>query len=71
MQEDERQRIDMEFPDLAAIDKIENKNGKNRKNPLDLLSNCKKADEKPVDDKALKKLEEIGRKNGVDPTFMK
>lgn len=47
----------MEFPDLAAIDKIENKNGKNRKNPLDLLSNCKKADEKPVDDKALKKLE--------------
>jgi hypothetical protein len=46
----------LEFPDLAAIDKVENKNGKNRKNPLDLLSNCKKTDEKPVDDKALKKL---------------
>ena len=53
-----------------AIDKVENKN-KNKKSPLDFLAKCKTVDSKPIDDKAAKKLQEIAKKNGLDPEFMK
>jgi len=31
------------------------------------LNKCKKVDDKPVDAKALKKLEDVAKKNGIDP----
>ena len=72
MEQDEQERVNLEFPDLLAIDKVEGQNQKGeRKNPLDLLSKNKKMQDRKVNDKALKKLEEIGKKNGIDPNFMK
>jgi hypothetical protein len=38
---------------------------------LGILSNFKKVDDKPIDEKAVKKLEDISRKNGLDANFMK
>ena len=72
MLEDEEERVNLEFPDIAAIEKVQNKDKKNnRRSPLELLSNCKKVDQKPINDKAMKKLEETSKKNGLDTEFMK
>jgi hypothetical protein len=46
----------LECVDIAAIDKAESKD-KNKNSPLGLLSKYKTVDDKPVDAKALKKLE--------------
>ncbi len=35
-----------------------------------MLGNFKKVDSKPINEKAMKKLEEVGKKNGLDPSFM-
>jgi len=56
---------------LAAIEKAERKDEKSIKNSRTmLLNNFKKVEDKPIDAKAIKKLEDMSRKNGLDPTFM-
>jgi len=56
---------------LAAIEKAERKDEKLIKNSRTmLLNNFKKVEDKPIDAKAIKKLEDMSRKNGLDPTFM-
>lgn len=48
---------ELEFPDLAAIEKVENKGNTLKKSPTNLLTNFKKAEDKVIPEKALKKLE--------------
>ena len=36
-----------------------------------MLSNCKKVDQKPINEKAMKKLEDTSKKNGLDAEYMK
>ena len=71
MLEDEDEQQELQFPDLAAIEKAERKDEKLIKNSRTmLLNNFKKVEDKPIDAKAIKKLEDMSRKNGLDPTFM-
>ena len=56
---------------MAAIHKAEKKDdptGKNSRNLL--LSKFKTVDSKPIDPNAMKKLEMMAKKNGIDPSFM-
>lgn len=44
MEEDLDEQHEIEFPDLAAIEKVENKGESLKKSPTNLLSNFKKVD---------------------------
>lgn len=41
-----------------------------KKSPTHILNNFKKVEDKNISEKDKKKLEEMAKKNGLDPTFM-
>jgi hypothetical protein len=41
-----------------------------KKSPTYILSNFKKVEDKNISEKDKKKLEDLAKKNGLDPTFM-
>ena len=61
---------DIQFPDLAAIERVENKDKNGKKSPTQLLSK-KTVEDKKISEKDQKKLQELARKNGLNPEFMK
>jgi hypothetical protein len=71
MLDDDDEQHELEFPDLAAIEKAEHKEERMMKNSRTmLLKGFKTVEGKSITEKALKKLEETARKNGLDPAFM-
>ena len=69
-QEDMDEQHQVEFPDMAAIEKVERKGENMKKSPTHILNNFKKVDDRNISEKDRKKVEEMAKKNGLDPTFM-
>jgi hypothetical protein len=49
---------------------VERKGESMKKSPTHILSNFKKVEDKPISDKDRKKMEDIAKKNGLDPAFL-